>query len=71
MALCQERKENQNSFISISGQVVDAIDGTRVKGIHVNLIHANEKKTTITDDFGNFWFEEISKKKIIKILVYI
>ena len=45
-----KEKKNQNSFISISGQVVDAIDGTRVKGIHVNLIHANEK-TTITDDF--------------------
>ena len=63
LVLCQEKKENQNSFLSISGQVVDAIDENRVKGIHVNLIHGIEKKTTLTDDFGNFWFQEVDIKK--------
>ena len=63
LILCQEKNENQNSFLSISGQVVDAIDETRIKGIHVNLIHGIEKKTAMTDDFGNFWFQEVYIKK--------
>ena len=63
LVLCQVQKESQNLFLSISGQVIDAIDENRIKGINVSLIHGTEKKTTITDDFGNFWFQEVYVKK--------
>ncbi len=63
LVLCQEKKESQNLFLSISGQVVDAIDENRIKDINVSLMHGTEKSTTITDDFGNFWFHEVYVKK--------